>query len=49
MIFFVGGCGGLVVGVGWGALREGLHFSQSKNVLLLNLYYDRIVDRLMVI
>ena len=31
----VGGYVGLVVGARWGALREGMHFSQSKNARLL--------------
>ena len=32
----VGGFVGLVVGARQGALREGMHFSQSKNARLLN-------------
>ena len=27
---------GLVIGERWGAFREGMHFSHSKNALLLN-------------
>ena len=38
----VGGFVGLVVGARLGALREGMHFSQSKNALLLNLFYLKL-------
>ena len=34
----VGGYVGLVVGARWGALCEDMHFSHSKNALLLNYY-----------